>query len=184
MPGRADAPLRGVLRTAPDGGFDLRRHTPPPALAALVDVVWIVRWDRHGLPTLHTAADLAAHLGLSVRSLHRLFAEYVGVGPGWVARRFRLQEAAVHATTGAPVDCARLATDLGYCDQAHLVRDFTRTVRRTPDPLRRDGSSLKASTPYDAGLLGHDPERRNNGGIVRRPRSPRSPAARIRHRYP
>ncbi len=73
-------------------------------------------------------ADLARRLALSVRSLQRLFAEQVGLSPAWVIRRYRLHEAAARATEGGEVDWARLAAELGYCDQAHLVRDFTATV--------------------------------------------------------
>ena len=76
--------------------------------------------------------DLAERLALSPRSLQRLFAEYVGVGPAWVVRRFRLQEAAAHATEGGAVDWAGLAATLGYCDQAHLVREFTQTIGVPP----------------------------------------------------
>jgi AraC-like DNA-binding protein len=43
----------------------------------------------------------------------------------------RLHEAAGRAA-GERVDWARLATELGYADQAHLVRDFTRVVGQPP----------------------------------------------------
>jgi transcriptional regulator GlxA family with amidase domain len=54
------------------------------------------------------------------------------VAPAQVARRLRLQEAAAAATSDAPVDWARLAAELGYCDQAHLVRDFTNAIGTPP----------------------------------------------------
>lgn len=85
-----------------------------------------------GEPTLTRVADLADRLALSVRSVHRLFAEYVGLGPAWVVRRYRLQEAAARAGAGGPVDWAGLAATLGYYDQAHLVREFTATVGVSP----------------------------------------------------
>jgi transcriptional regulator GlxA family with amidase domain len=56
----------------------------------------------------------------------------VGVAPAQVTRRLRLQEAAAAATSATPVDWARLAAELGYCDQAHLVRDFTNAVGTPP----------------------------------------------------
>ena len=46
-------------------------------------------------------------------------------------RRARLLEAALAAEQG-PVDWAALAADLGYSDQAHLTRDFTRTIGEPP----------------------------------------------------
>lgn len=99
------------------------------ASAELVDTA-VTLLERE--PQLKRAEDLAQRLGVSLRSLHRLFADHVGVGPGWVARRFRLQEAAAHAATGARVEWSRLANELGYCDQAHLIREFTRTIGTSP----------------------------------------------------
>jgi len=69
---------------------------------------------------------------MSVRLLQRLFAGYVGVGPKWVILRYRIHEALEHAETDREVDWAALAADLGYADQAHLVRDFTATVGVPP----------------------------------------------------
>jgi AraC-like DNA-binding protein len=77
-------------------------------------------------------SELAERLSLSVRSLQRLFADQVGLGPSWVIRRYRLHEAAKHATDGGDVDWARLAVTLGYYDQAHLIREFTATVGTAP----------------------------------------------------
>ncbi|MEV5572434.1 helix-turn-helix domain-containing protein [Spirillospora sp. NPDC052269] len=83
-------------------------------------------------PDLFRVDQAAEVLHVSTRTLQRLFAEYVGVTPKWVMRRARLQEAATRADAGDPVDWALLATDLGYFDQAHLVRDFTATVGVPP----------------------------------------------------
>jgi AraC-like DNA-binding protein len=81
---------------------------------------------------------LAGELGVPVRRLQRLFAEYVGASPKFVLRRARLHEAAARADEGAPVDWPALAADLGYADQAHFVRDFT-AATGTP-PTRYAGS--------------------------------------------
>jgi AraC-like DNA-binding protein len=56
--------------------------------------------------------------------LQRLFADYVGIGPKWVIRRFRLHEVTERLAAGADIDWAALAAELGYADQAHFVRDF------------------------------------------------------------
>ncbi|WP_169950984.1 helix-turn-helix domain-containing protein [Microbispora sp. H11081] len=79
--------------------------------------------------------ELAARSGLSVRSLQRLFRDYVGVGPKWVIRRFRLHEAAERIHRG--LDLATLAAELGYTDQAHLTRDFTGAVGMPPAAYAR-----------------------------------------------
>ena len=65
------------------------------------------------------------------RSLQRFCAEWIGVGPKELVRWARLHEAAGRAAAG-PVDWSSLAAELGYADQAHLVRDFTRVVGEPP----------------------------------------------------
>jgi AraC-like DNA-binding protein len=76
--------------------------------------------------------ELAGTLGISSRRLQRLFAEYVGAGPKRVIRRYRMHEALARTASGAPVSWGQLATDLGYSDQAHFVRDFTTSVGVPP----------------------------------------------------
>jgi AraC-like DNA-binding protein len=83
-------------------------------------------------PVLRRVDELSSASGLTVRSLQRLFADYVGVSPKWVMRRARLHEAAERADSGELVDWAELAADLGYADQAHLTRDFTDTIGVPP----------------------------------------------------
>ncbi|MGP3964785.1 AraC family transcriptional regulator [Nonomuraea sp. 3N208] len=82
--------------------------------------------------------ELAARSGRSVRSLQRLFRDYVGIGPKWVIRRFRLHEAAERVYQG--LDLATLAAELGYTDQAHLTRDFTAAVGMPPAAYARLGN--------------------------------------------
>ncbi len=74
--------------------------------------------------------------GLSVRALQRLFARRVGVSPKWVLQRYRMHEAVEQLEAGEDVDLASLAGALGYFDQAHFVRDFTRLVGRPPGRYR------------------------------------------------
>lgn len=83
-------------------------------------------------PRVTRVGDLAHDLGMSVRSLQRLFAEYVGVGPKWVIRRYRLHEVSQRLARGEPVDWAELAAELGYADQPHFVRDFRRMFGEPP----------------------------------------------------
>ncbi|MFG2087440.1 MULTISPECIES: DUF6597 domain-containing transcriptional factor [unclassified Spirillospora] len=83
-------------------------------------------------PALFRVDQAADALHVSVRTLQRLFAEYVGASPKWVLRRARLHEAASRADQGVHIDWAALAGDLGYFDQSHLTRDFTATVGVSP----------------------------------------------------
>jgi AraC-like DNA-binding protein len=81
---------------------------------------------------LRRVDDLARLAGVGVRRLQRCFADHVGVGPKWVIRRYRLYEVAERAARSEAIDWATLAADLGYADQAHLVRDFTAAVGEPP----------------------------------------------------
>ncbi|HEX4382418.1 MAG TPA: helix-turn-helix domain-containing protein [Myxococcales bacterium] len=83
-------------------------------------------------PSLLRAEAVAEASGLTLRSLQRLFSDYVGIGPKWVIQRYRLHEAVARLEAGKAVDFARLALDLGYADQAHFIRDFKALVGRTP----------------------------------------------------
>jgi AraC-like DNA-binding protein len=77
--------------------------------------------------------DQVAALGaMSVRSLQRLFATYVGVNPKAVLARYRLQDAAAALDAGEVDDLAGLAASLGWFDQAHFSRDFRAVVGVTP----------------------------------------------------
>ncbi|POM27415.1 Transcriptional activator FeaR [Actinomadura rubteroloni] len=105
----------------------------PPGAADAAEIVRRITAD----PSLVRVDRLAADLGVSVRTLQRLFADHVGVSPKWVLRRARLHEAAARAHAGTAVDWAALASDLGYSDQAHLTRDFTAAVGVPPGRYAR-----------------------------------------------
>ncbi|MEU3085725.1 AraC family transcriptional regulator [Streptomyces massasporeus] len=103
-------------------------HAPDPQADLAIDLVRRIRADR----TVRRVGDFARTQGLSVRALQRLFATCVGVSPKWVILRYRIHEALEQAGTRDDIDWAGLAADLGYADQAHLVRDFTATVGVPP----------------------------------------------------
>jgi AraC-like DNA-binding protein len=79
--------------------------------------------------TVDQAADW---FGVSRRTLQRLFHLYVGVSPKWMLRRFRLKEVAARIESGQTQNWADLAQQLGYYDQAHLIRDFRAIVGHSP----------------------------------------------------
>ncbi|TDB84951.1 AraC family transcriptional regulator [Actinomadura sp. KC216] len=105
------------------------------------------------LPALVRVDELAADVGLSPRGLQRLFHEYVGIGPKWVIRRYRMLEAAGRAEEGAPVDWAGLAAELGYTDQAHFTRDFTAAVGTPPARYAREAGAREAGAGGAAGKI-------------------------------
>jgi AraC-like DNA-binding protein len=71
-------------------------------------------------------ADVAATLGISHGHLDREFTRVVGLSPRTLARVLRVRRllASIDVTEG--IAWTRLAADLGWYDQAHLIRDVTR----------------------------------------------------------
>ena len=111
---------------------------PPsdPVVGEVRELVATAERDRG----LTRAESLAEHAGTSLRSLQRLFTEYVGIGPKWVIARFRILDAAAVAHSGDPVDWSALAAELGFADQAHLTRAFTSVIGTPPATYQRDSS--------------------------------------------
>lgn len=93
-------------------------------------------------PTLVHPEQVVARLHVSVRTLQRLARRHVGVSPGSMIRRRRLQAAAELVRTRPDTDLARLAADLGYADHAHLAQDFRTTLGFTPTGYRTAGRDV------------------------------------------
>lgn len=93
----------------------------------------------HGITRIE---QVATEFGLTPRTLQRLFRDYVGASPKWLIQRYRLHEAVARIDADAACDWAALALDLGYADQAHLIRDFKKIVGRTPVEYAKAGTRL------------------------------------------
>lgn len=76
--------------------------------------------------------DVVTHFNMNKRTLQRLFNQYVGVNPKWVIQRYRLQDALEQLADGETDDCAQMALNLGYFDQAHFIKDFKMLVGKPP----------------------------------------------------
>jgi AraC-like DNA-binding protein len=135
------ATLQAEVRDAPDpaaaaalvqGALAPHRPDPDPTVDRVADLVALVDAE----PSIRRVEHLAARVGLGVRGLQRLCAEWIGLTPKELVRWARLHEAAGRAASG-PVDWAALAAELGYADQAHLVRDFSRVVGEPPGRYAR-----------------------------------------------
>ncbi|MFB7817883.1 DUF6597 domain-containing transcriptional factor [Paenibacillus chitinolyticus] len=86
---------------------------------------------------INRVEDVGVKFGISVRTMQRIFSQYVGVSPKWVIKRYRLQDAAVSADAGESPDWSKLAVDLGYYDQAHLIKDFKTVIGKSPEEYVR-----------------------------------------------
>lgn len=112
----------------------LRNHLPAPDPDVELNVglaeqlVMRIKQDR----AINSVNDLARSAGLGVRTVQRIFREYVGASPKWVIQRFRLHELVEFLNAGRRPDWAQVALDLGYFDQAHLINDFKAIVGSPP----------------------------------------------------
>jgi AraC-like DNA-binding protein len=116
----------------------LAEYWPAPDSTAqqLAELVKTIADDR----TITRVPQVAVLAGLTVRSLQRIFADYVGAGPKWVIQRCRLQDVAARVATET-IDWASLAVELGFADQAHLTRAFTATIGIPPATYARQSTS-------------------------------------------
>jgi AraC-like DNA-binding protein len=111
-----------------DGALAPFAPEPPADYLDLQDLLRRMVDDR----SLVRVDQVAREAVMSVRSLQRLFAGYVGLSPKAVLARYRLQDAATSIDAGQVTDLASLAADLGWFDQAHFSRDFRSVVGVTP----------------------------------------------------
>lgn len=123
----------GVLAAALRSSLE---RADPARVAAARDVTGVAQLaetDR----SLRRVEQLAEAAGIGVRSLQRLFRQHAGVSPTWVLRRYRLLDAAERVRAGESVSWAQVARELGFADQAHLVRDFRSALGETPAAYAR-----------------------------------------------
>lgn len=130
-----------------DAALAPRAPVPPPAYLALLALLDAMIADR-GLVRVEQVARLGA---MSVRSLQRLFAGFLGVSPKAVLARYRLQDAAAVIDAEGTDNLAELAASLGWFDQAHFSRDFRAVVGVPPSTYAQRAhqttGSLAARSP-------------------------------------
>ena len=125
----ADLLARHMVMPHRDGGQD--RFVPPPdALDGLL--AWA--GDRLGTPL--SVGDLAAHAGVSPRTLARRFADRLGTSPGaWLLARRVAEARRLLAETDLPVEA--IASRVGLASAVNLRRRFRDRVGTTPGAYRR-----------------------------------------------
>jgi AraC-like DNA-binding protein len=109
-------------------GDALRRFLPVDPEGELVNRLVAFVESRSDVTRVAQVCDA---FDLSERALQRLVRRRLGLTPKWLIQRRRLQEAAellrTRATTLGEVSAA-----LGYADQPHFIRDFSRVTSMTP----------------------------------------------------
>ena len=99
-----------------------------PQYELVREIVTTMNQDR----TLTRVDQVTERFDLPIRKLQRLFRRYVGVGPKWVLRRYRLHDGADLLARGDLTELAALSHSLGYFDQAHFTREFKDQIGLTP----------------------------------------------------
>jgi AraC-like DNA-binding protein len=151
--GLAPATLRGrvvdLLQAWPRADALRRELTKCRTSAEALDVVEATLrtpepFDRHALARCEAAvrqlsaeptrpvADIATGLGVSHGHLDRQFTEQVGLSPRTLARILRMRRLLEEIDVYGSVGWAGKAAELGWSDQAHLIRDFKRHTGVTP----------------------------------------------------
>ncbi|MEQ0560055.1 helix-turn-helix domain-containing protein [Amycolatopsis sp. NEAU-NG30] len=110
------------------------QFTPPPAAPDAVD--GLLTWAAERLDTPLSVGDLAAHAGVSPRTLARRFAEQLGTSPGaWLLARRVAAARTLLEETDLPVEA--IATRVGLASAVNLRRRFRALVGTTPGAYRR-----------------------------------------------
>jgi len=134
-----------LVRSLPDPGDE-------PAMTAHLDRWWGRRLER--VPPLDTSVRLALlailaggwdlgsqELGrlvaLSPRQLQRRFRRATGLTLKTYARIRRLRGTIGQLLAGEPFSWSRVAANLGYSDQSHLVSEFNRLAGASPTEVAR-----------------------------------------------
>lgn len=76
--------------------------------------------------------DLERFSGYTSRTLQRLFKNEIGLTPKGFSRAIRCQSAVYNINHSDKLTFSNLATDLGFSDQPHFLREFKKLVNVTP----------------------------------------------------
>jgi AraC-like DNA-binding protein len=82
-----------------------------------------------------TVEGMARAAGVSRQHLSREFRERIGIGPKLYSRLARFQSVLGHASARATIDWARVALDLGFADQSHMIAECRQFSGLTPQSL-------------------------------------------------
>ena len=114
---RYEAHRQALIARLPD-----RPYRRAAVSAALIEL------DQPGIEV----GQVAKALGLSRRRLIEIFAEDVGMPPKRYSMVRRFQRALAVALRSPSAAWARIALECGYCDQAHLCRDWLELAGVSP----------------------------------------------------
>jgi transcriptional regulator GlxA family with amidase domain len=131
----ADAARLSVMPLERDGGqaqFIVHEQPPTPQGSTMEP---LLRWMQENAQRDLTLDDIAAHAGMSTRTLNRRFREQAGTTPLRWLHRARIRRAQyLLETTGHPVD--RIAVQVGFGSPTAFRDRFKRLVGTSPHAYR------------------------------------------------
>lgn len=117
-----------------------------PGLERVEGAVRMLEEDPTGLIT-----DVASELGVSHGHLDREFTRLVGLTPRALAKVLRLRRLLAEIDVTRKIPWSGLAIELGWFDQAHLIRDFKRHTGVSPSQyIAAQLSTPAVGDPADA----------------------------------
>ncbi|MGF1430706.1 GlxA family transcriptional regulator [Kitasatospora sp. LaBMicrA B282] len=132
----ADAARLSVMPLEREGGqaqFIVHDHTPTPRSSELEPVL---SWLRADLARDLTLGDIAAHAGISTRTLVRRFRDQTGTTPLQWLHRARIRQAQ-HLLESTPHSVERIAAQVGFGSPTAFRDRFKRTTGVSPHTYRR-----------------------------------------------
>ena len=157
-------PLRAVAGLNVDDLCDrLRAHTDARTRvlqlerALLTNLSTAAPLDEHVLAAVQRieatggrtrSAELVEHVGLGERQLERRFLARVGLTPKFFAKVTRFRAAQRLASRDPRAGWAGVAALAGYCDQAHLIRDFGALAGLSPAAWLKSELSNTPAPPH------------------------------------
>lgn len=134
----ADAARLSVMPLEREGGqaqFIVHDHTPSPAPAGAT-LEPVLEWLRANLATPLTLEEIAAHAGVSTRTLIRRFREQTGTTPLQWLHRARIRQAQyLLESTGHSVE--RIGAQVGFASPSAFRDRFKQTTGTSPRSYRR-----------------------------------------------
>jgi AraC family transcriptional activator FtrA len=114
------------------------REAPPPSAGDALD--GLLEWAGTRLGTSLSVSAMAAHVGVSPRTLARRFAHHFGTSPGgWLLSRRVAEARALLEHTDLPVEA--IAARVGLSSAVNLRRRFRAQLGMTPSAYRRASAS-------------------------------------------
>jgi transcriptional regulator GlxA family with amidase domain len=132
----ADAARLSVMPLEREGGqaqFIVHDHTPTPSGATLDP---LLDWLRANLATPLTLEDIAAHAGISTRTLIRRFREQTGTTPLQWLHRARIRQAQ-HLLESTEHSVERIGAQVGFASPTAFRDRFKQTTGVSPRSYRR-----------------------------------------------